>query len=99
MPSLSIRVTSNEAEIFKKDEGEIKTKDIVVGRERLSYPPFTVPSSLRPITLPLISKLNSTEEDLLLSIITPFIYETLSILRDVALYSIDRRIKITLPDG
>ena len=34
--SLSIRVTSNEADILKIDEGEIQTKDIVVDRERLS---------------------------------------------------------------
>ena len=34
--SLSIRVTGNESDILKIDEGEIKTKDIVIGRERLS---------------------------------------------------------------
>ena len=32
---LSIRVTSSEADMLEID-GEIKTKDIVVGRERLS---------------------------------------------------------------
>ena len=34
--SLSIRVTSSEADVLEIDEGEIKTKDIIVGRERLS---------------------------------------------------------------
>ena len=33
---LSIRVTGSETDVLKIDEGEIKTKDIVVGRERLS---------------------------------------------------------------
>ena len=33
---LSIRVTGSEADVLEIDEGEIKTKDIVVGRERLS---------------------------------------------------------------
>ena len=33
---LSIRVTSSEADVLEIDEGEIKTEDIVVGRERLS---------------------------------------------------------------
>ena len=34
--SLSVGVTGNEAEKLEIDEGEIKTKDIVVGREILS---------------------------------------------------------------
>ena len=33
---LSVGVTGSEADVLKIDEGEIKTKDIVVGRERLS---------------------------------------------------------------
>ena len=34
--SLGVGVTGSEADLLKIDEGEIKTKDIVVGRERLS---------------------------------------------------------------
>ena len=34
--SLSIRVTGSEVDMLEIDEGEIKTKNIVVGRERLS---------------------------------------------------------------
>ena len=33
---LSVGVTGSEADVLEIDEGEIKTKDIVVGRERLS---------------------------------------------------------------
>ena len=33
---LSIRVTGSEADMLKINEAEIKTKDIVVGMERLS---------------------------------------------------------------
>ena len=33
---LSVRVTGSEADVLEIDEGEIKTEDKVVGRERLS---------------------------------------------------------------